>query len=146
MKFNFQSKKFGPVEIEGNTQVELFQKIADFQEVFDEPGCGSCKSDNYRFSVREVDDNKYYELVCNDCGCKLSLGQNKKGGSLFPKRKDNDGNWDNKNKGWNRWKPTNNTNKDITRDQSKLENNVAQLDDDEDEIPFVDVAKGKKSK
>lgn len=93
------------VEFEYSSQKELFEKVAEFQEIFEEDTCGACKSNATKFGVREVDGNKYYEKKCVDCGSALSYGQNKTGGSLFPKRKDNDGNWDNKNKGWNRWTP-----------------------------------------
>ena len=41
--------------------------------------------------MRTVDDNEYYELRCMDCGAKLAFGSMKKGGGLFPKRKDADG-------------------------------------------------------
>ena len=80
------------VELEGDSQRDIFQEIARFQEVFEETVCGKCGSDNIRFVVRNVDDNLYCELRCADCGAKLSFGSHKKGGGLFPKRKDGD-NW-----------------------------------------------------
>ena len=39
-----------------------------------------------------------------DCGAKLAFGANKKGGGLFPKRKDADGNWL-PDGGWQKWNP-----------------------------------------
>ena len=94
------------VEVEGNTQKELFKAIAEFQEVFEHQCTREDKtSENLKFRVRkDSDDNEYYEMVCVDHdpvlrGCKLAFGQNKKGGSLFPKKKDKDGNWLNNN-GW----------------------------------------------
>ena len=48
------------VEIEGDTQVEIFQQLANFQEIFAETTCGKCESENIRFQVRNVDDNLYY--------------------------------------------------------------------------------------
>ena len=39
-----------------------------------------------------------------DCGAVLGFGQHKKGGTLFPKRKDADGNWL-ENRGWYKYKP-----------------------------------------
>jgi hypothetical protein len=52
--------------------------------------------------VRENDGNEYYELRCTDCGAKMAFGANKKGGGLFPRRKDTEGNWLPDN-GWQRW-------------------------------------------
>ena len=89
------------VEIEGDDQRSIFAEIARFQEVFEEGVCGKCGSDNIRFIVRNVDDNLYYELRCADCGAKLSFGVMKKGGGLFPKRKDGDS-WL-PDRGWVRW-------------------------------------------
>lgn len=94
------------VEFEGDSQVSLFSDIASFQEVFEESTCGKpdCKSNNIRYVVRTVDDNNYYELRCQDCGAKFTFGANKKGGGLFPKRKDADGKWLD-NGGWTKWNP-----------------------------------------
>jgi len=72
------------VEIEGDTQVEIFQQLGNFQEIFAETECGKCESENVRFQVRNVDDNLYYELRCMDCGAKLAFGVMKKGGRLSP--------------------------------------------------------------
>jgi len=96
------------VELEGKSQADIFEQLATFQEVFEQTECvrEGKKSDNVRFLVREdKDENKYYELVCQDPdpalrNARLSFGQHKKGGSLFPKRKDKDGNWL-KHNGWN---------------------------------------------
>ena len=93
MKVNYKTKNGRiSVELEGDSQRDIFAEIARFQEVFEETACGKCGSENLRFVVRNVDDNLYYELRCADCGAKLSFGSHKKGGGLFPKRKDGD-NW-----------------------------------------------------
>jgi DNA-directed RNA polymerase subunit RPC12/RpoP len=89
------------VEFDGDSQKDLFGQIASFQEVFEESKCGKCGSENLRFIVRTVDENDYYELRCMDCGAKLAFGVNKKGGGLFPKRKDGD-TWL-PNGGWVKW-------------------------------------------
>ena len=91
-------------ELDGAGQKELFKEIANIQEIFGEAKCGVCGSENIRFVVRVVDDNEYYELRCMDCGAVLGFGQHKKGGTLFPKRKDADGNWL-ENRGWDKYKP-----------------------------------------
>lgn len=88
-------------EIEAESQRDLFTEISKFQEVFEENTCGKCKGNDIRYVVRNVDDNQYYELRCNSCGAKLAFGVNKKGGGLFPKKKDGD-KWLPDN-GWQKW-------------------------------------------
>jgi ribosomal protein L40E len=99
-------KKVGSlsVEIEGETQKDLFKEIASFEEVFGVEACGKCGSHNLRYVVRENDGNEYYELRCLDCGARLGFGVNKKGGGLFPRRKDAEGNWL-PDGGWVKWNP-----------------------------------------
>lgn len=97
------------VEFDGESQKDLFSQIASFQEVFEETKCGKCGSENLQFIVRTVEENDYYELRCKDCGARLAFGVNKKGGGLFPKRKDKDGKWL-PNGGWVKWNPETNTN------------------------------------
>ena len=91
-------------EIEGDSPRDIFASIAKFQEVFEETTCGKCGSENLRFVVRNVDDNFYFEIRCMDCGARLAFGSHKKGGGLFPKRKDAEGNWLPDN-GWVKWNP-----------------------------------------
>ena len=92
-------------EFEG-TQCEIFEQIAEFDEVFGENSCVAPDGtvyENIRYNVRtDKEDNKYYEKTCMDEGAKyrkLPYGCHKKGGGLFPKRKDKDGNI----VGWNGW-------------------------------------------
>ena len=80
-------------ELEASGQKEIFKELAMIQEIFSEEKCGLCGSTNLRFIVRNVDSNDYYELR-----------QHKKGGTLFPKRKDDEGNYL-PNKGWHKWTP-----------------------------------------
>lgn len=89
-------------ELEGEGQKEIFKELATIQEIFSEEKCGLCGSTNIKFVVRSVDGNDYYELRCNDCGAVLAFGQHKKGGTLFPKRKDDDGNYMS-NRGWHKF-------------------------------------------
>lgn len=76
------------IELDGSTQKDIFEKLAGVQQVFGEPKCGKCGGTDLRFQVREVDGNKYYEMVCMNpkCYAKLGYGQNKVGDTLFPKR------------------------------------------------------------
>lgn len=85
---------------------ELVEFIADMQELFDNTTCtrNGKSSDNVQFRVRNVDDNKFYELVCldNDSDlryAKKRFGVHKKGGNLFPHSKDSEGKWL-PNNGW----------------------------------------------
>lgn len=89
-------------ELEATDQKGIFAELSSIQEIFGESQCGKCNSHDLKFVVREVDDNKYYEIRCKKCGAKFSFGQAKKGGTLFPKKKDADGKWFNSG-GWLKW-------------------------------------------
>ena len=92
------------VEAEGKVQTELFEQIAALQEVFGNGKCGKCGGSDLQYVVREdKDQNKYYELRCQNLQCRavLAFGQHKKGDSLFPKRKD--GETYLPNGGWQKW-------------------------------------------
>jgi hypothetical protein len=102
MKVKFKPSSKIEFELEGSGQKEVFKELATVQEIFSEERCGACKKDNIKYVVRNVDDNDYYELRCLSCGAALSFGQHKKGGTLFPKRKDENGNWL-ENSGWHKW-------------------------------------------
>ena len=91
MKVTYKTGKF-TVEAEGGT-TEIFEQLATFDSVF-----GNCVnkangSENIGFRHREVDGNHYYELYDKDSFHVLKFGKTKKDGSLFPRRKDADGNW-----------------------------------------------------
>lgn len=106
MKINYKSPLGVSVEIESDSARDAVEQLAAFQEVFGE-ACGKCGSKDVQFVVRTAqdksgDDVQYYELRCRDCGAKLAFGCNKKGGGLFPKRKDADGEWFN-DRGWVKW-------------------------------------------
>jgi hypothetical protein len=103
MKITFASKNGRmSIEVEAKEQTDAFEQIASFQEVFEESKCGACQDDNLRLVVRSVDDNKFYELHCQKCRARLAYGQHKKGGTLFPRRKSDDGKWLDKS-GWTKW-------------------------------------------
>lgn len=84
------------VELEADSQVELWEKLAQFQEVFDNTTCVDSKgnkSEKVYFQVRENDGNKFYELVCLDEDnpnlrfARRSFGVHRTGKTLFPKDK-----------------------------------------------------------
>lgn len=92
------------IKVEAEHQKGLFKELAAAQEVFEsESECGCCHSQELRFRVRVVDENEFYELACN-CGARFEFGQHKKGGSLFPKRRAEDG-AALPNRGWAKWEP-----------------------------------------
>jgi hypothetical protein len=93
-------------EIEGGTTKEVFEGIAGIQETFEaDSTCGCCGGAAIAFRVREVakgnKEFKFYELVCAAPGCRarFAFGQSTDMKSLFPKRKDENGNWL-PNRGW----------------------------------------------
>tara|TARA_R100000808_G_scaffold5051_8_gene15657 strand:+ start:5477 stop:5848 length:372 start_codon:yes stop_codon:yes gene_type:complete len=91
MKVTYKTGKF-TVEAEGNT-TEIFKQLASFDSVF-----GNCKnkandSENIGFRHRVVDENDYFEMYDKDTFHTLKFGKTKKDGSLFPRRKDADGNY-----------------------------------------------------
>ena len=102
MKVTYRATDKLVFELEGSGQKEIFKELALIQEIFSEEKFGLCGSTNLKFIVRNVDNNDYFELRCNDCGAILAFGQHKKGGTLFPKRKDDNANYL-PNKGWHKW-------------------------------------------
>jgi len=102
MKATFYATDNLKFEVEGKEQVDIFEQIASIQEVFAHTTCGACGAEAI-FRVREdKEENKYYEMYCPECRAKLAFGQNKKGGTIYPKRKDKEGNYI-KNNGWEKW-------------------------------------------
>lgn len=104
MKLIYKATDKLEFEVEGTGQKEIFKELATIQEIFGEEKCGACGHDSIKFVVRNVEDNDYYELRCNNCKHVLGFGQHKKGGTLFPKRKDDQGNYL-PNNGWHKWEP-----------------------------------------
>jgi len=101
-------------EFEAYNHAGVWKQLAALQEVFEEPKCQKCDSTLLRFVVRKstYEDEKgkekecdYHELRCKNCGAKLAYGVLDDGSfSLFPKRKDKEGNWKGKY-GWTKWNP-----------------------------------------
>ena len=102
MKLSYKPRPNLLVEFEASDQKDLFEQMAGLQEILKQDKCGKCKSENLVFIVREIDDNKFYELKCKDCNAILGFGSHKKGGTLFPQRKDKEGEWLPDN-GWTKW-------------------------------------------
>jgi uncharacterized short protein YbdD (DUF466 family) len=99
-------------QADGDSHKEIFRKLAQMHEVFNDEACGVCKNKNTVFRVRRVDDPKkkgktyeYFERVCGDrkCNARLAYGQHNEGGTLFPKRRDDNKEWL-PNNGWEKYK------------------------------------------
>lgn len=90
---------------------DAFTQLNMVQEVFEETTCGKCNSDQIKFRHRQTQKDKktydYYEMICEKCRARLSYGCHQEGGTLFPKRKDEDGNYDKQSRGWVKWVPNN---------------------------------------
>lgn len=80
---------------EADTQVEAFKILAAWEEIYGPRECGLCKSDVYYRVRKNKDEDEFPEVVCKNFNCKavLALGQHKKGGGLYPHRKDKEGKW-----------------------------------------------------
>lgn len=78
------------VTAEGEKQTEVFEELAQLQEIFGESKCGKCGNTELRFVVRLANDDRFYELRCPKCWATLSYGVKKKGNALFPHRKENE--------------------------------------------------------
>jgi hypothetical protein len=92
------------VEVEGKDTKDCYTQLASAVEVFGNTRCGSCDSNRTVPVVRENQGNTYYETKCLDCGSSIGFGQKKQDGSLFPKKKDKEGNWLD-HSGWVKWQP-----------------------------------------
>ena len=107
MKATFKVSSKLEIELEAKTQKEMFEHLAIWEEIFGIEKCGKCGKPNLKFVVRSAkkDDKTYNypEIHCKDCYARLGFGthDNDKG-TLFPKRKDADGNYLSDN-GWQRW-------------------------------------------
>lgn len=109
MKVRFKPSDYLEFEIEGTTQKDIFKQLASLGEIFTDEVCGVCKNEDTRYVVRTVDDNDFFEKKCFSCFSRIQFGQAKSGGSLFPKRKLEDGSYDKENQGWSKWVPSDDT-------------------------------------
>ena len=111
MKVQYTTKNGNmTLDIEAEGHKGLWLQLAAFQEVFEEDHCRKCESNDLKYVVRKSKDAKgktfdYFELRCNNCWAKLPFGVMDDGvGTLFPKRKDDDGKVRG-SYGWVKWNP-----------------------------------------
>lgn len=91
------------IEVDAVSVKEAIKGISEYAEVFGETVCGLCKSQSVAPVHRNAQGYDFYEMACLSCGAKLSYGQAKEGGRLFPKRADQDGN-EIGTRGWHHYK------------------------------------------
>lgn len=82
-----------------------FETVAEVQELFDENACGACGSTDIRCDVRTAQGFRFYNLKCRACPARLDFGQHQEGGTLFAKRRNDDGSAKPHN-GWYHYQPT----------------------------------------
>lgn len=91
MKASIKTRSNLVIDIEAETQKDLFAKMASTTDVFGEKACGICGCEHIIPVVRKVLHKKkeveYHEWHCTACFARLTLSQNLVGGTLFPNRK-----------------------------------------------------------
>jgi hypothetical protein len=93
------------IGVEADKTTDAFKDLSSLEEVFGISCCGKCACEDLTHVVRkDAEENEYYELRCTnrDCRAKLAFGLHKKGGGMYPKRKDKDDKWL-PDGGWMRW-------------------------------------------
>jgi hypothetical protein len=92
------------IEAEVPDAKTAFETVAEVQELFDEKACGACQSNDIRCDVRTAQGFRFYQLKCRGCSARLDFGQHQEGGTLFAKRRNDDGSMKPDN-GWYVYQP-----------------------------------------
>lgn len=81
------------IDVEADSAKAVFEGISDAQATFEDSECGACKGKDIKYVVREVEDNKFYEIHCMNykCRAKICYGHSKDGKKMYPKRYEVDG-------------------------------------------------------
>lgn len=74
------------IKVEGTDLKDLLEQVTQIDDAVGFEPCGKCKSNNTAPRYRQVEEDKFYEIRCLDCGAVLQLGVNKKGGTLYKKK------------------------------------------------------------
>ena len=90
------SRKLGSnviVEADGATVAEVFDMLAQLEEVFRPRACGCCKGHEITYTMRtDKEGNKYRQCQCVGCGAEFRFGLKRgPGGILFPQLRDKEG-------------------------------------------------------
>ncbi len=120
MKATFKVTENLTVEFDAESPKSIFETMAELSSTFEDTCCGNCQSVDIRYVIRKVEDNKFYEIHCQNpaCRAKLVYGHSKDGKSTYPRRYEIDGKGKAKtdsdgksvylkNKGWTKYVPTN---------------------------------------
>lgn len=99
---------------------DAFKVLSSFA-VLGNNSCGKCKSTNVHPDHRVAQGIDFYEMRCVDCGARLSFGQHKVGGTLFPKT----------DKGWHHYQQG-----DDDQGQSRPQQQQAQEFENDPNVPF----------
>lgn len=70
-----------PVQVDADSIKELFQQVSMFAETPCE--CGKCGSKELAPRHRNVEENDFYELFCQECRATFPFGAHKKADTLF---------------------------------------------------------------
>jgi len=88
------------VEVEGGVK-DVFKTCTEFA-ILQESQCGACQSTNICPEHRVAQGYDFYSFRCGDCNAELKLGQKRDAETLFPKRKNEQGERL-PNRGWEKW-------------------------------------------
>lgn len=126
MELSVQVNSKMTVKLDVSNQKDLIRQISQLEEVLSNTTCGACKSENTRFVTRNAAGEKnkvyeFFEVKCNECNSRLSLGCHQEGDTLFPKRKNEAGEWL-PNSGWVKFERA--APKEETKSKKKDENNT----------------------
>lgn len=104
MKVTYKISAKMVVEVSGDDIKDVMSELSSVEEVLGHSKCGVCGSEEVRHAVRNTKGFTFYEIQCTSpaCRAKLSFGQARETGKLFPHRKNEDGTWK-PNNGWEIW-------------------------------------------
>ncbi len=88
MKATFNVTDSLTVEFDAESPKSIFETMAELTSTFEDSQCGVCKSADIRYVIRKVEDNKFYEIHCQNpnCRAKVAYGHAKDGKSIYPRR------------------------------------------------------------
>tara|TARA_R110000824_G_scaffold7728_2_gene34977 strand:+ start:17409 stop:17783 length:375 start_codon:yes stop_codon:yes gene_type:complete len=88
MKANYKLNDYITIQVEAEKLSALLEEINSINNALKPEPCGKCGKSEILPRVREVDDNKFYELQCQNSKCMavLALGVHKESGTLYKKK------------------------------------------------------------
>ena len=101
-KLSIQTRPGTTIHLDGDDPKKAIAILTKWDAMLTEQHCGACQSPQIVPRHRQAQGYDFYNLSCLKCGHRLEFGQLREGGGLFPKRKDDQGNWL-ENNGWTKW-------------------------------------------